>query len=839
MKANELPINNFLQSPSVQFVIPVYQRNYDWTTSQCSQLANDIINVEKEDRGTHFIGSIVFIHEGAYSTSEVKELVIIDGQQRLTTINILYVALYRFAKENNLDKDAEMLYNMFLVNQYVQNESSKLKLKQTDVNSLAFKSILNSTENQFSSYSNVIENFNFFKDLINSENFHTIINGIKRLIFVEISLERDKDDPQRIFESLNSTGLDLSQSDLIRNFILMDLVPKEQNKIFNNIWSPIEENARDLTKQRSLVSSYIRDYLTLKSKKIPNKNKVYVEFKKKYADYSDDDFNQELEFIKLLSSHYKKFINPNTENDPEIRRELQYISRLEINVAYPFLLQVFEDYENGIIEKYDLIKVLKLIQSFTWRRFVVGLPTNALNKIFMALYSDIDHEDYYESLAVSLAKKKGSSRFPTNQDIETSLKEKDLYNIQSKNRNYMFEMLENYNNREYVDTANEKITIEHIFPRNPNEDWQDILSNYELNDFKDKYLNTIGNLTLSGNNGALSNKGFKEKKNMNINGGEQGYVFSRMWLNDYLKSIDTWSTVEYLDRQKIIYERFLKIWEYPDVDLSKFDVYDEENIFDVEDPTNKKLQYFIFENSKVEAYDITELYMYVMNELFERNAQLLLDADAGYYFKIQKEESNLRSAKHLKNGYSVECGMNSHNKFKILRKILSLFNIDDLSVKLVPYDDAETSDRFTIRKTFWKELLSKLSDTNLYSNTSPSKANWLNSGSGISGIPYTLTITAKYASIQLTIERVSKQENKLIYARFLENKTQIELRFGDKLIWEEMLDKKTSRVKFMIDNVNLYNKDDWSKLIDFFTTNLPKFEQALSPEIDKLKSVKW
>ena len=141
-------------------------------------------------------------------------------------------------------------------------------------------------------------------------------------------------------------------------------------------------------------------------------------------------------------------------------------------------------------------------------------------------------------------------------------------------------MLENYNNREYVETANEKITIEHIFPRNPNEDWLDILSNDELNNFKDKYLNTIGNLTLSGNNGALSNKGFIEKKDMNINGGEQGYVYSRMWLNDYLKSIDTWTSDEYFERQKIIYERFLKIWEYPNVDISKFDIYDEENIFD-------------------------------------------------------------------------------------------------------------------------------------------------------------------------------------------------------------------------------------------------------------------
>lgn len=835
MKANELPINNFLQSPDVQFVIPVYQRNYDWNTSQCNQLVNDIISVENEKRGTHFIGSIVFIHEGAFSTSEVKELVIIDGQQRLTTINILYVALYRFAKENDLEKEAEMLYNKFLVNQYVKNESSKLKLKQTDVNSLAFSSVLNSTENQFSIYSNVIENFNFFKAKIDSNNFYTIINGLKRLVFVEISLERDKDDPQRIFESLNSTGLDLSQSDLIRNFILMDLTPKDQNKIFNDIWNPIEENARDLIKQKSMVSSFIRDYLTLKSKRIPNKNKVYSEFKKKYSNYDDDDFNQELELIKLLSLHYKKLINPSTVNDKEIRKELQYISRLEINVAYPFLLQVFEDFENELIDKKDLIKVLKLIQSYTWRRFIVGLPTNALNKIFMVLYSDIDHEDYFESLAVSLVKKKGTGRFPTDQEIEISLNEKDLYNIQSKNRNYMLEMLENYNNREYVNTSNEEITIEHIFPQNPNEDWRQNLSLEELTLFKDKYLNTIGNLTLSGNNGALSNNSFTEKKNMNINGGEQGYIYSRMWLNEYLKKIDNWSTNEYLERQKIIYSRFLKIWDYPDVDTSQFDIYDEEIIFNA-DPTNKKLEYFIFEDSKVEAYDITELYMYVLKELFDRNAHLLLNNELN--FRIDKDPSIFRSPKHLVNGYYIESNIDSHNKFRILSRILNLFDIDNLYVKLVPYDETETSDIFIIRKTFWKELLPQISNTNLFSNVSPSKEYWLNSGSGISGIPYTLLITKKNASIQLTIERASKLENKRIFKTLFDNKSNIEKKFGNQLIWEELPELKSSKIKFTKHNIELNDKSNWNSIIDFFVTNIPKFEQALGPEIDLIKDTK-
>ena len=209
MKANELQINNFLQVPNVQFVIPVYQRNYDWSTAECKELLNDIISVETEDRGTHFIGSIVFVHEGTYSTSEVKELVIIDGQQRLTTINILYVALYRFAKENNRQQDAERLYNMFLTNQYVQKESSKLKLKQTDSNSLAFKAIMVGTEKEYASFSNVTENYNYFFGAITNDTFDIILRGLNRLIFVEISLERGKDDPQRIFESLNSRGLDL------------------------------------------------------------------------------------------------------------------------------------------------------------------------------------------------------------------------------------------------------------------------------------------------------------------------------------------------------------------------------------------------------------------------------------------------------------------------------------------------------------------------------------------------------------------------------------------------------------------------------------------------------
>jgi len=835
MKANELQINYFLQAPNVQFVIPVYQRNYDWTNTECKLLLNDIISVETDNRGTHFIGSIVFVHEGTYSTSEVKELVIIDGQQRLTTINILYVALYRFAKENRNTDDAERLYNMFLTNQYVKNESSKLKLKQTDTNSSAFKAIMLGVDNQSNAFSNVVENYNYFRSIINEDNFETILKGLNRLIFVEISLERDKDDPQRIFESLNSTGLDLSQSDLIRNFILMDLPPRDQNRIFETIWNPIEENARDLVKQSSLVSDYIRDYLTLRNKKIPNKNKVYAEFKSLYSNKKDEAYHQELEYIKSLSVHYKKFVNPSTVKDLTLRRELEYINRLEINVVYPFLLQVFEDTENGLLSQVELIKVLKLIQSYTWRRFIVGLPTSALNKIFMSLYSEVDAEEYYDSIAKALLKKKGSAKFPSNEDLKTALKDKDLYNTQPKNRNYLFEMLENYNNREYVNTNNEHITIEHIFPRNPNESWSTDLSPEEYFAFKEKHLNTIGNLTLSGNNGALGNKSFLVKKEMNIDDSKQGYRFSRLWLNEYLQSIDTWNVDKYEERLSIIYDRFLKIWEFPNVEMAAVDDSAEQNIFDAESPTYKKLEYFIFENTRIDEDKVAQMYFHVIRSLYEKNSQLLVTNQD--VLKITRNPFDFRAAQEVINGWFIESNIDSNSKFTILKKLLSLFEMEDeLLIKYASNGEHDSEpNRFGIRKKYWQQLLPLLNHTNLFLNVNPSKDHWLSTGAGIGGLAYTLIITKSNIRIELGISTSSKEKNKGYYRKLFKNKEVIEQSFGNPLVWEELPENKMSRVKFELQDVNIFNQSDWESMNNFFVLYLPKFVNALQPYIKNLK----
>jgi len=835
MKASELQINNFIQTPNVQFVIPVYQRNYDWTNTECKELLNDIISVESENRGTHFIGSIVFIHEGTYSTSEVKELVIIDGQQRLTTINILYVALYRYSKDFRKDQDAERLYNMFLTNQYVKNESSKLKLKQTDANFAALKSILLGTDNSTLPYSNVTENYNYFRSVISEENFEIILRGLNRLIFVEISLERDKDDPQRIFESLNSTGLDLSQSDLIRNYILMDLPPKDQNRIFDSIWNPIEENAKDYVKQNSLVSEFIRDYLTLRNKKIPNKNKVYAEFKEIYDNKKDEAYHQELENIKSLSIHYKKFVNPSIVSDLNIRKELEYINRLEINVAYPFLLQVFEDAENGLLNKEDLLKILKLIQSYVWRRFIVGLATNALNKIFMTLYSEVDIEEYYESIAKALLRKKGSAKFPSNEDIKTALRDKDLYNTQPKNRNYLFEKLENFNNRELVNTESEYITIEHIFPKNPSIEWNQDISQNDYTLFKEKYLNTISNLTLSGNNAALSNKSFSAKKQMNIDGKEQGYIYSKFWLNSYLGTIEKWTIVEFEFRLNLIYERFIKIWEIPDVEINETEETEEQNIFDAESPTHKKLEYFIFENSKIEEDTVAQMYFYVIRKLYEKNTQLLICNQET--LKITREIKDFRAAQEVLNGWFIESNIDSNSKFTILKKLLDLFELqDELLIKYSSNGESKSEpNRFIVRKKYWQQLLPLLNNTNLFNNVGPTKDHWLSSGAGISGISYTLVVTKSNIRIELTISTSNKDKNKLYFRKLFNHKAEIEKEFSNFLEWEELADNKMSRIKFELLEVNLFNENHWSKMNNFFVDNLSKFENSFKKYVSTLK----
>lgn len=687
MKANEMKVEDFLSSNKTRFIIPVYQRNYDWTTSQCKQLLDDILEVGANDKmKAHFIGSIVYVHDDEYTSAGTKELVIIDGQQRLTTLTLLYITLYRLALKINNEALVNEINETFLINKFAVEEE-KLKLGQTENNNRAIKYLLRAdNDEEFTSYSKIIDNFNYFYGRITEENYEFVLKGLSKLIFVEISLSRTNDNPQRIFESLNSTGLELSQADLIRNYILMGLNQSDQKKIYNNYWEIIEKLAKNESLNKNKVSDFIRDYLTLTNNKIPNKNKVYLEFKAKFPTTNLKELEKNLLPIKKLVKFYNKLLNPQNELDKDIRLQLEYINRLEINVAYPFLMKVYEDYEENIIDKTTFINILEFIQAFTWRRFIVGLPTNALNKIFMTLYEKIDRTNYLNSLQIWLLQRTGSQRFPKDKEVIESLKLKDVYNIKSKNRTYLLERLENYENKEpVIIDGNTDITIEHIFPQNPDPKWKVELGSEEYNIIKETYLNTIGNLTLSGNNGKLGNKPFVYKRDLE----NAGYKDSRLWLNKHLSNLEKWDKTAIENRFDILASRFFKIWKYPAIEINKNENNNEVNIFEAEEPKFKRLEYAIFYDQKIEIKQVTALYAEVMKQLFDLHPDIFFTSDLAEKITLTKnpKEGKPRQALKINENYYIEGNIDSIGKFERIKYALTLFDSEDELI--IKYADDE------------------------------------------------------------------------------------------------------------------------------------------------------
>ncbi len=561
MKATERKIVDLFSEVNTFFSIPVYQRNYNWQEKQCQILFEDILKAGKDKEiFSHFIGSIVYIHEGVYTTGS-KEFYIIDGQQRMTSLMLLFLSLYNKLK-NIEENEAERIYECYIVNKFAKKDI-KLKLLSSEKNIFILDKISKGNFKELEDYQdrNILKNYFFFKnelEKLNEIEIKNFLEGIDKLLYVDIALEKGKDDPQKIFESLNSTGLDLSQADLIRNYILMDLDRESQNEVYHNIWVPIEKNCQlsDGNKITSYVSDFIRDYLTLKNNEIPNKNKIFEEFKKFYNNKVEVNKNK-LEDIKKYSEAYSNIINPDLEREKEIKKELNYLRMLDQTVINPFLIGILVDYREKKISKKDTLKILELLQSYLWRRFITGEPSNVLNKIFQTMYSKVSKTgDYYLNLEKNLI----NQTFPNNEELKSALKIKPLYKDKAKLR-YVFEKIENHNHNELIDFNNEKITIEHIFPQKPNKSWREKYSEHELEEMKN-FKDTISNLTLTGSNIILGNKSFLEKRDEPIH----GFKNSKLFLNKYLGNLNEWNLSTMSERFDILFEDIIKIWNRPEED---------------------------------------------------------------------------------------------------------------------------------------------------------------------------------------------------------------------------------------------------------------------------------
>ncbi len=609
MKANETKLLKLLYGPK-QFIVPIYQRSYNWEEKHCEQLWEDIIKAGKDNKIlNHFLGSIVYVEEGIYQISSIPKLLLIDGQQRLTTISLLLAVVTKYLKNPIKGINEAKIKNYYLINKEEDGENRyKLVLTKNDKESL-FK-IIDGHDFMDDFSPRIKENYNFFERRISGENIEEVLVGLDKLIIIDVSLDKEKDNPQLIFESLNSTGLDLTQADLIRNFILMGLSKKEQDDLYNNYWKLIEKNFE--CDNQKLFDRFMRDYLTIKTGKIPNIKNVYSEFKSYSRRFNN--VKKLVVDIYKYSNYFSNLVFDN-EKDKELSLAFSDIKTLKVNVSYPFLMKVYEDYDQDKITKDELLEIVRYIESYVFRRAICGIPTNSLDKTFSNLYKEMDQENYLESFKVALILKDSYKRFPKDEEFKEEFIIKDIYN--SKNKSYLLKKLENYDRKEMVDIK--EYTIEHIMPQNENlsDEWKKELGeNWE--EIHNKYLHTIGNLTLTGYNPELSDRPFEEKKNM-----KGGFADSPIRLNRYLAKLDHWNEEEIINRAKELANLAIKIWPYPKIDREIIDKY----------RTRK--------NKKYRKYTIESDHPYIakggtMYSLFEELRKRILNIDSSIKEEILK-----------------------------------------------------------------------------------------------------------------------------------------------------------------------------------------------------------
>ena len=563
MKATDAYLLDLLGISRVQYTVPVFQRTYSWGIKECQQLWEDIISAGSSEKNQpHFLGSIVYIDKESTTLTENSAFLIVDGQQRLTTVSLILEALARSLNEGEEPENgfsSNKIRNYYLTNSEEQDDRRfKLILSATDKDSL--KAVIDQSEmpNKFSK--RIKENFNYFVDKIESmDNKVVLCRGIAKLSVVDVALKRKVDNPQLIFESMNSKGLELSKADLIRNFVLMDLDLNKQNKLYYRYWREMEEffGQENYTEH---FDGFIRHYLTIKTRKLPKKAEVYDVFKKYAHESNATEGGKEemLADIKTFSGYYCN-IALNKEENKNLLPIFEDLTDLVANVSYPLVLEFYSDFEKGLLKNHELCLLVRLIESYVFRRAICGLPPNSMDNTFASFGEKLDKENYMDSVQSQFILLKNNKRFPDDEEFFIKLIKEDVY-TNFKRRLYFLRKLENYGHKK------EKIplddyTIEHIMPQNPelSEEWQQSLGE-DWKEVQNELLHTLGNLTLSGYNSEYSDKSFAEKRDMS-----DGFKESPLFLNKGLEDELDWNRDSIIRRAEKYAKVALKVWPYPKV----------------------------------------------------------------------------------------------------------------------------------------------------------------------------------------------------------------------------------------------------------------------------------
>lgn len=829
MKGAASYLMKFLDGSQKRFIIPVYQRNYDWKKENCKQLFDDLVSVEKDGKETHFFGSIV-----SYAHSR-DEVVLIDGQQRITTVSLILIAIVNALKKGAMStKDDTLVFRIedFLVDKYDRTER-KFRLKPFRDDRVAFDSLIYKDEADYIHESKVTINYRYFYDRIvtNKElSVDELFHAVNCLEIIDIELEpQHGDNPQLIFESLNSTGLDLTESDKIRNFVLMNLEPAVQESYYDKYWNKIEKCSRDE------LDGFIRNYLTVKRGVIPTLKGIYPAFKA-YTK-SRGDIESVLQDMLVYACAYQDVVSFNIGDD-DANEVAKRLDLLDMTVAYPFLM-AFVAYakETGMDDK-EICKVFSCVETFIFRRLMCGLPTNVLNKIFATLHSSVlknkrDTDTYSSVMIYLLESRKLSSAFPKDEEFINGFTTKNVYSMRAKNKEYIFERLENGSSKEKNDVVGniEKgvLTIEHIMPQTLTTAWKQALGE-DWEAIQEKWLHTISNLTLTGYNSNYSNKSYLEKKTM-----KNGFIDSGIRLNHFIAQFDKWDEEELGLRKAKLSEMALEIWEYP---VTSFvPEQKEDDIVSLSEDngiaTNRDIQYFIFREERQDVSTWSDMMWEMANKLLAMNPAILYQEaadDKNVWFATTAVSKNYR--KLADSLYYCPTSSSTWNKMSILKNLFRLYGIDedDLSFGLLPKKEGngeisadevgEPPARYELRKQFWTDFIQYCEENNgIFVKISTTTSNWISKSLKT---PYGINVNAvvgfDYDRVEIYIGTKDKDFNKKLFDYLYAQKDAIEVEYGSTLIWERMSDKCASRIKDEI-TCHTFEMDDKTEVFEFMRSS--------------------
>lgn len=849
MKGSATNLVSFMEGTDKRFVIPVYQRKYDWRVDNCRQLYEDLKKVARDGRGHHFFGSIVSQVVGDGARTEYR---IIDGQQRLTTVTLLLLAVCAMVRSGRVESERENLADM-IMNRYIVDEwndgDDRIKLRPVRADRDALRRLVAGDPDEFEPASNLTINYRFFCKQITKGDVSVddLFAAVGRLQVISITLDGD-DNAQLIFESLNSTGLALTEGDKIRNYVLMGLDPREQDEVYEKYWTKIEECAG------SDVSAFVRDYLSIKRQMTPTIGGVYRAFKE-YVGAGDMPLRNVLDDMLGYARIYRGLLDGESGFHDRVMDGCMYrLRRLEITVAEPFLMEVLRLARDGAMSESDAAQVFLIVETYLFRRSICDVPTNSLNKVFLMLNREVMRfdgtaDDYLNKFVYALLSKKESSRFPDDEEFAQALANKAVYQMRGRYRAYLFERFENHGTLEAKDVYtlldNGTYSIEHIMPQHLTPAWAEELGP-DAEEIHDTWLHRLGNLTLTAYNSNMSNATFREKRDA-----ERGYAESGLRMNQRIATKDRWGVEEMQERSDEMVSRAVsEIWPMPSTTFTP--VQKELDAYTLDDDTSltgRDIVRYGYQGKETPVSSWADMFEHVVKYLHGKDGSVLLGiaygdgGELGGYFSGTPDR--LHMPLEIGDGVYAEKHTSTAVKISILRRLFVLFREDptDLVFYLRDSGSEESADekRYALRKRYWEYALPVIKDANretgCFDGCNPIVWNTTSGSFGMGGFMVNCVANKNEVRVELYLGKKDAEENRRAFDYLFSRSGQIEQVLGTRLMWNRSGGNKTSKaavISTSLRDVAIANDADWSRMAEFMAQWSRKYLDVFVPILEDL-----